>query len=235
MEVDDILRNFDTEVGQRSQKPKVDLYTSLSRVMLNERMAPEILPYQKDLLDEVLSRITNQQQLLLDSHEYGDVNIDSGIITSDYKLQLMIMETDIERLSYLVRLYLRVRLSKLETFTIHYIRLTGERDDTKATLLSDEEQEYLTKYMGLLQSLYNNSILKKIPRELTYLDEVESDISMVTTPDVDEMVFIKVLRDETITIPLEDEDELQLEKDAVFVVKYGLISGYLNIGDVILI
>ncbi|WEJ93767.1 GINS complex subunit [Yamadazyma tenuis] len=226
MEVDDILRNFDTEVGQRSQKPKVDLYTSLSRVMLNERMAPEILPYQKDLLDEVLSRITNQQQLLLDSHEYGDVNIDSGIITSDYKLQLMIMETDIERL---------IRLSKLETFTIHYIRLTGERDDTKATLLSDEEQEYLTKYMGLLQSLYNNSILKKIPRELTYLDEVESDISMVTTPDVDEMVFIKVLRDETITIPLEDEDELQLEKDAVFVVKYGLISGYLNIGDVILI
>ena len=35
-----------------------------------------------------------------------------------FKLQLMIIETDLERLNYIVRLYIRTRLSKLNKFTI---------------------------------------------------------------------------------------------------------------------
>lgn len=229
MEVDDILNNFDREIDRTSQT-KEDIYTRLSRAMLNERMAPEILPYENELLTEVLSKISDQQQFLVESHEYGDVNMESGIITSDFKLQLMIVETDIERLNYLVRLYFRVRLSKLENFTIHYIKL--DTQDNKKTLLSLQERLYLRKYLSLLQNLYNKSILGKIPRDLSLLD----DGSMVSEPDIDELVFIKNISDNTIQLTVDDDDEeLIIETNDVFVVKFSLIRKYLEIGDVILI
>lgn len=234
MEVDDILRNFDRDLQTSSVASQGDLYTRLTWAMLNERMAPELLPYQRELLSETLEKITNQQQFLLDSHEYGDVNIDSGIITSDFKLQLMIVETDIERLSYLVRLYFRVRLSKIENFTIFYIRLTSSEGDNKTSLLSEDEQDYLYKYLNILQNLFNNSILKKVPKELSYLDDQTGDLSMVTSPDVDELVFVKVETSKEITILFED-DEMVMTKDGIYVVKYSLISKYLEIGDVRLI
>lgn len=234
MEVDDILRNFDQEVQSKAPKDSGDLYTQLTHAMLNERMCPELLPYDHNLLQQVLDNISSQQQFLLDSHEYGDVNVDSGIITSDFKLQLMIVETDIERLSYLVRLYFRIRLSKIENFTIYYIRLTSEDGDNKVNLLSKEEQDYLYKYMNIIQSLFNNSVLKKVPKELSYLDDQNGDLSMVTTPDVDELVFVKVETSKEITILYED-DEMILTQDGIYVVKYSLISKYLEIGDVRLI
>ena len=86
--------------------------------MINERMAPELLPYKQDLMSTVLTMMSNQQQYLLESHEYGDMNGDSGVLSGDFKLQLMIIETDLERLNYIVRLYIRTRLSKLNKFTI---------------------------------------------------------------------------------------------------------------------
>lgn len=229
MEVDDILRDFNNEVD-KSQK--VDLYTRMSHVMLNERMAPELLPYEKELLDEILSKITDQQQLLLDSHEYGDLNIDTGIITSDFKLQLMIMETDIERLNYLIRLYFRIRLAKLEKYTLYYIKLTSQ--DDKKMIISEQERDYMYKYMTISQTLYNNSILKKVPKELSYLDDEKGDISMVVQPDIDELVFIKVITLVPITITF-GEDELDLVKDGIFAVRYSLIRKYLELGDVRLI
>lgn len=229
MEVDDILNDFNNEVEKTK---KEDLYTRMSHAMLNERMAPELLSYDKELLDEVLSKITDQQQLLLDSHEYGDVNIDTGIITSDFKLQLMIMETDIERLNYLIRLYFRIRLSKLEKYTLYYIKLSNQ--DNKKAIISEQERDYMYKYMTLTQTLYNNSILKKVPAELSYLDDEKGDISMVLEPDIDELVFIKVVTLEPITITF-GEDELDLVKDGIFAVRYNLIRKYLELGDVRLI
>ena len=69
-------------------------------------------------MSTVLTMMSNQQQYLLESHEYGDMNGDSGVLSGDFKLQLMIIETDLERLNYIVRLYIRTRLSKLNKFTI---------------------------------------------------------------------------------------------------------------------
>lgn len=231
MEVDDILRDFDNSTKNVSSQ---DIYSQLTSAMLNERMAPDLLPYRHNLLDQVLTRISNQQQFLLDSHEYGDINIDSGIITSDFKLQLMIIETEIERLNYLVRLYLRIRLSKLDKFSIYYINLTQTHNETK--FLSQQEQEYVTKHFSLMRDLYNNSFLKKVPRELAYLDTDDGELSMIVTPDVEELVFVKVVTHKTIIVPLEDDDdELELVHDGIYVAKYNLLKKYLEIGEIQLI
>ncbi|CAH6720836.1 DNA replication complex GINS protein Sld5p [[Candida] jaroonii] len=226
MEVDDILRDF-----EKSTQKDQDLYKSLTTAMLNERMAPELLPYQQSLLEDVLSKISSQQQFLLDSHEYGDINIDSGIITSDFKLQLMIIETDIERLNYLVRSYLRVRLSKIDKFSIHYIDMISTNRDSK--LLSFEEQSYISRHFKLMTDLYNGSFLKKVPQDLAYLD-TDSGISMIVKPEIDQLVFIKVNKGD-IVLELEDDDELELIPGGIYIVKYSLVRRYVDIGDIELI
>lgn len=232
LNIDDILLEYDESSNKEYKKLRQgNLYDLLIQAMINERMSPEILPYHADLLREVLSQLSTQQQHLLDSHEYGDMNAESGVISDDFKLQLMIIETDIERLNYLVRLYLRTRLSKLDKFTIHYINET----DGDKSLLSAEEQLYIHQHFKIVTQLYNNSFLKRLPHSLTLLDDTSGGQSMVVKPDLNQPVFIKACVTKPIVISLGDDDELELERDGIYVVKYLLIRKYLEIGDVVLI
>lgn len=236
MEIDDILKDFeDSSKSKLTSRLKKEssgsLYEELVTAMINERMAPELLPYKNDLMQQVLSQLSNQQQYLLDSHEYGDTNMESGVVTSDFKLQLMIIETDIERLNYLVRLYLRSRISKIDKFALHYINETSANN---SSLLSPEETEYMHKHFKILTELYNNCFMKKMPEFLTYLDDTSGGQSMITTPDLDEPVFIKSVSFKPILISTED-DEVEIVKDGIYVVKYNLVKRYIEIGDIILI
>lgn len=238
MEIDDILNDF-----ERQSRPKKELSSDINarlvQAMLNERMAPDILPYQTHLMDQVLTQIQHQQQLLLDSYEYGDSNSQAGVISSDFKLLLMIIETNIERVAYLVRLYIRTRLAKIDNFTIYYVNETaGETegaDPSGAPLLSGAERSYMHKHFKILTLLYNTSFLNKLPNFLQLLDDTTGGESMIATPNVDEPVFIRVVCEEPITLALDADDELVLTKNGIYVVKYRLIRLYVQLGDVLLI
>lgn len=240
-DIDDILQEFDdSNVRSKTSKYGIrnseNIYDQLVAAMLNERMSPDVLPYKHELMKEVLTQLSNQQQYLLDSHEYGDSNVESGIVTGDFKLQLMIIETDIERLNYLVRLYLRTRLAKIDKFTIHYINQTSNDDSTNdRSLLSAEETEYMHKHFKILTQLYNNSFLKKMPHFLTLLDDTSGGQSMISVPDINQPVFIKVITKFPIVINLDEDEDLELVENGIYVVKYSLIKKYIEIGDIVLI
>lgn len=228
MSVDDILHSFEAEV-RRPKPQQQDLHALMTQAMVNERMAPELLPYKHELMATVLREIANQQQYLLDLHEYGVSNADAGVIGGEFKLQLMIIETDIERLSYLVRLYIRTRLSKIDDFTIYYLSHDSE------SLTSPLERVYMQRHFRLLTQLYNNSFLKKLPSHLALLDDTSGDQNMVAAPDVHQPVFIRVVTKEPITLRLAADDELELAHQGIYVVKYSLVSRHVELGDVVLI
>lgn len=233
MDIDDILREFEESSTKRFETATSNICQDLITAAMNERMAPELLPYKASLMKTILTHISNQQQYLLDSHEYGEMNSANGIISSDFKLQLMIIETDVERLSYIVRLYLRTRLSKINKFTIFYINKSNKEDDGD-DLLSAEEKDYIHQYYLLLTLLYNNCFLKKLPQILTYLDDNSGGQNMIVAPDIDQFVFVKCLSETPVLLHLED-DELELVKNGVYVVKYSSVKQYLEIGDLVLI
>ncbi|OBA20979.1 GINS complex, Sld5 component [Metschnikowia bicuspidata var. bicuspidata NRRL YB-4993] len=233
MEIDDILADFEKDTRGARTESSAGLRQQLVTAMLNERMAPDLLPYKHTLMARILRGILDQQQFLLDSYEYGDSNAEAGVISLDFKLQLMIVETDIERLSYLVRLYIRTRLAKIDEFTIYYINKTAEELPGEP-LLSEPEQSYMHGHFKILNQLYNNSFLKKFPSFLTLLDDTTGGENMITTPDLDRPVFIRVVCDDTIVLHL-GNDELELVKDGIYVVRYRLIMKYLELGDVVLI
>lgn len=232
MDIDDILRDF--EASGRHTPAGEDLYGLLVTAMLNERMAPEVLPYQHALLQQVLGRLLEQQQTLVDLHEYGDSNAGSGVVTADFKLHLMIIETEIERLNYLVRLYLRARLAKLDRHHIHYINAVAHAHDA-APLLSPQEVDYIHKHFKLLTQLYNSGFLKKLPHFLTLLDDTSGGQLMVEAPDVDQPVFVKVVTLQRITLRVEADEELELERGGIYVVRYRLVQHLVRGGDVELI
>lgn len=237
LQIDDILNDFHQESSRtkKSQQQSSNIDSQLLTAMLNERMAPELLPYKRDLMNKVLEVLSYQQQNLLDSHEYGDSNAGTGVVDPGSKLQLMIIETDIERLTYIIRLYLRIRLQKLDEFLIHYINETSEEgEDEKESILSKEEKEYMHKHFKILTKLYNNSFLKKLPHFLTLLDDNVGNQSMVSKPNLDLPVFIRVKSTEPILVSLGDE-ELELVHGGIYVVKYKWIQKYVEIDDVELI
>lgn len=236
LEIDDILNDFHQDShksSKKSQKLGSNIDNELLTAMLNERMAPELLPYKHELMNKVLEVLSYQQQNLLDSHEYGDSNAGTGVVDPDSKLQLMIIETDIERLTYIIRLYLRIRLQKIDEFTIHYINETSD-DIEESSILSKDEKEYMHKHFKILTKLYNNSFLKKLPHFLTLLDDNVGNQSMVSRPNLELPVFIRVKALVPIVISLGDE-ELELVKGGIYVVKYKWIQKHVEIDDVELI
>lgn len=235
MEIDDILTEFETGARASSGNQTNDINQRLVTAMLNERMAPDLLPYQHELMKVVMAKLQDQQQYLLDSYEYGDSNAESGVLNADFKLQLMIVETEIERLSYLVRLYIRTRLAKIDNFTIFYIAETSKEDPEALTLLSDQEKTYMHKHFKILTQLYNNSFLKKFPESLTFLDDNSGGQNMVTVPDLNQPVFVRVVCKDPIILNLGSEGELELVHNGVYVVIYRLIRPYIDVGDIVLI
>lgn len=236
MEIDDILNDFEQQARAPVVKQSPQIALRLVEAMLNERMAPDLLPYKTDLMDQVLTEIKRQQQVLLDSYEYGDSNAEAGVISSDFKLQLMIMETNIERIAYLLRLYIRTRLAKLDNFTIYYINESAdESNEHRIALLSPAERTYMHKHFKILTQLYNTSFLNKLPNFLQLLDDTTGGETMIETPNLDQPVFIKVLCEDPIVLTLEGDDELTLTKNGIYVVKYRLIKLYVQIGDIALI
>lgn len=238
MDIDDILKDFEEssrneQLNTRSLSNTTNLYQELLTCMINERMSPELLTYKHELMSSILSAMSDQQQFLLESHEYGDMNSSNGILSSDFKLQLMIIETDLERLNFIIRMYIRTRISKLNKFTIFYINENNSNDQ----LLSKQEKRYLQKYFQILSQLYNNCFLKKMPQSLTFLDDTRGAESMVVTPDIDQPVFIKCILDRPIILDRDGNTEIDLElvKNGVYVVKYSLVKKYIEIGDIIMI
>lgn len=110
LDIDDILRDFEREVRPKSageaQRKQQDLQ-ELTQSWISERMSPELLEYKGELLDRVLQRVRGQIEFI----ETNSIELQKQ--EKDIKLQLMVVETELDRVNFLLRSYLRARLSKV--------------------------------------------------------------------------------------------------------------------------
>ncbi|KAG8999958.1 GINS complex subunit, partial [Tulasnella sp. JGI-2019a] len=77
----------------------------LIRAWTDERHAPDLLVFQGDLLDGLLQRL--HEQAVMVTHLQTDPNT-----TEEEHLRLTLVMTDMERVKFMVRSYVRVRLHK---------------------------------------------------------------------------------------------------------------------------
>jgi len=218
MDIDDILREFDVNsTADASQDVK-----DLTRSWIAERAAPEILPYQSTLLERLMERIRHQIEF---------VENETGNLDPTTNFRLILIQTELERVKYLVRSYLRARIHKIDKHTFYILSTPSVRER-----LSLSEQSYLKSHLSILNSHFQSSFLRNFPEKLRRLDDKAGGITMIDEPDLDSAVFCRVLKnvEEIISIP-GTGDDFRLNEDDMLVVRYSAIRKYVMSGDIELI
>ncbi|KAF3911877.1 hypothetical protein AA313_de0209886 [Arthrobotrys entomopaga] len=217
MDISDILREFDAENAPSNSKD----YEDLLKWWINERAAPEILQYQDDLVERIMNRVRRQIETIEDQ---------TGNLDPRANFQLIIIQTELERVKFLIRSYLRTRIAKIDKHALHILSTPTLRH-----LLSPSEQTYLKTHQALLNELYLSSFLKNFPENLRRLDDSAGGISMVEEPDLDSAVFLRVVRDVDIEIAWEGGETVPMRAGDVYVIRYSAVKEAVKKGDVELI
>ncbi|TGZ85580.1 GINS complex, Sld5 component [Ascodesmis nigricans] len=217
--MDDILAEFDAGAPSSSSPQDVE---HLTKFWIAERTAPEILPYQGDVLERLMERVRDQISLL----ESSLGNLDP---TSSFRL--ILVQTELERIKFLIRAYLRCRLHKIDKYSLHILQTPEVR-----ARLAPNELGYMKSHLALMNNHYLASFLKNFPENLRRLDDTVGRLSMVDEPDMDSAVFCKVNRDVDTEITIRGTDAaFELKRGEVLVVRYSAIRELVGNGDVELI
>jgi len=182
----------------------------LRRQWLNEMFAPELLPYQNGLIEDI-QQILQQQESMLQSVQ-SEANGSA--------MKPMLLEMEMERVRYLLREYYRIRLAKIEKYFLHII--DTELDNTP-DLLSEAEKKYCNRYADLWGKHAEQSALDKLPENLRILHAPE----MITKPNLERYVICHVLKDlgEIQLNPSDtDSDEvIMMNKSDILLIRYDYI------------
>nr|OQO31770.1 hypothetical protein B0A51_00672 [Rachicladosporium sp. CCFEE 5018] len=213
-DISDILAS----VSSPSIHPQTLDLQALTRAWVNERSAPELLPYPSDLIARVSQRLSAQ---ILKIESLTSTN-NPGL-----KSTLVIYQTELERVKFLLRSYLRARIAKIDACPHHSLALPSSH-------LSPLEKQYTTHHQSLLSTHYHTSFLSAFPASLQRLDDTTGGVSMVDRPDEDTAVFCRVLRDcgaVDVQGP-EGTAQVELRRGDVWVLRWRDVRGRVEEGSV---
>ncbi|KAG8682847.1 GINS complex subunit [Ceratobasidium sp. 394] len=156
----------------------------LMRVVMNERYAPELLQWEGQLVEDVLEKLHQQNQMV----EY----LRSDDATSeDEHFRMSYVQLDMERIKFQIRSYVRTRLYKIEKYASHIMA----SPDMQARM-SVLEQNHAISYKKLFGDHMHRTVLDNLPEHLRTLSETFPDgRSMVPQPNMTQGVFIYATED----------------------------------------
>lgn len=181
----------------------------LERAWINERFAPEILPFIHDA-------ITNLLELL----EFQDFNSQStleGFVST-------IKAIELERAKFMLTSYLRIRLHKIEEYAFYL----GQNYDLVESRLSTQEQEYLQKYIMLIRSHTIETVGKFLPPGF-------QDTEYEKKPNLNQPVFVKILESVGDVVIPGDPEPVTMTKNQMYIVPYIAIRDFLEENKAILL
>lgn len=142
IDIDDSVVGVGREGGVRSMHRNGDGESSIDTLLRHwqdERMAPEILQYPAELIDEISDHIDAQQSAIAiitgaNGGGGGDANNAPPArrprrVDSEQHQQILLTELDIERVKWLLGSYLRTRTFKIEKFASYIIKYAGRGVD----------------------------------------------------------------------------------------------------------
>ncbi|GME80919.1 unnamed protein product [Ambrosiozyma monospora] len=224
MDFNDILKDFETTSRSRLRSDdtlRAEDLQALTQAWIQERTIPEVLPYEEDLLERILERMRKQIEFI----ELNSIELQKH--EREIKLLLVIVESELDRVQFLIRSYVRTRLMKIDQFSV-YIR-SNEQELKK---LSGNETVYMERHLDLLMELYNRQFLKNLPESLQALDEGGGLVHMVEKPDLHMPVFVKCGENGMVMI---EGEEVELEKEGIYVMRYSAVKELVKMGSMIVL
>eukprot|EP01094_Clydonella_sp_ATCC50884_P028683 TRINITY_DN8686_c0_g1_i1.p1 TRINITY_DN8686_c0_g1~~TRINITY_DN8686_c0_g1_i1.p1 ORF type:complete len:195 (+),score=80.59 TRINITY_DN8686_c0_g1_i1:208-792(+) len=175
---------------------------ALKRVWQNEAFAPEILPFETQVVTEVRSLLSNQEQVIAD-------------LASSDNFTSNVLQMELDRVRYCLSSYLRCRLVKIEKFS-HLI----DEDEEVQELLAEEEVVYARKFSRLVHRHLKSSFLDALPRPFAGTRDLP-----VLSVDVDKHVLCVVAED--IGDVQFDREDLELERGNMMLARYSHLRTFL--------
>lgn len=154
----------------------------LHRMWRNEKYAPELLPFNATVVEN-LSEVIEFVGEDLDEERAAEEDADPN------DPSLVLRSADLERVRYVVRDYLRIRLWKITQWPQHYM----ERDNIN--LLSDAERTFLREYWHHKKRFFEVRLLGALPPSKHALDEKVDLTDMVRRPSLNKFVYARVTGD----------------------------------------
>ncbi|XP_039059773.1 DNA replication complex GINS protein SLD5-like [Hibiscus syriacus] len=153
----------------------------LKKAWRNEKVSPEILPFEEALVKRAKEQIQLMEETVDDFVESGH----DPLIASLYQM-------DLDRAQFLLRSYLRVRLQKIEKF-MFYIWKT----DTYRNRLSMEEEKFTERCIRDIGKHLEETVLSNLPdnyQSVLNQSVISEEDDMVPEPLLDTFVVAKCER-----------------------------------------
>ncbi|KAF9555942.1 Sld5-domain-containing protein [Agrocybe pediades] len=195
----------------------------LTRHWMNERHAPDILPAQEELLTSLLDHLRRQSdavQLLREDPSTSE----------DEHIRIMLVQTEVERVKFIVRSYVRTRLFKIEKYA-RFITTNAEIQ----TRLTAAELDHASRHAKLTDQHFYLSVLQGLPEKQSHLDDSPLFVPpMISEPDKTRPVFVHALQ-RCPRIRLPDGATLDMEKGHISLMPYAVVEQLVARGEVELI
>ncbi|KAH9931754.1 GINS complex Sld5 component [Amylocystis lapponica] len=198
-------------------------FQQLMRHWMDERHAPDILPGRELLLGRLLDHVRKQS----DDVQLLRADPDSS---EDEHFRIMLVQTEIERVKFVVRSYIRTRLYKIEK-SARYISATPEMHEK----LSKAELDHARRYAKIVEYNFSQSVLQSLPDSQRSLDEEVAFMPpMITQPDRIRPVFAHA-RQQCPPVRLPDGTTMIMEKGQIALTPYYVVEQLLARGEVELV
>ena len=192
-------------------------YVALRRAWINEVRCPELLPYQTDTVENIMKSLRPQWTLISARQGQWAAGRDS------YLRDILVMEAD--RVGYVLKSYLRVRISKIQKYARYYVMLGS------SGILSATELKFAVNHLSITEQAFKSMFLRHLPQDDEYFQTlVASDDpggDMICRPNLEQVVFAKVT--EPIgTIATGHDETATLDKDRSYMIRYSLVQDFLR-------
>jgi hypothetical protein len=172
------------------------LILNLQRVWTNEKFSKDLLKYEEKTISEIkdiLEKKTKDLESLLSSH------------SSHSKEDAEILELDLDRIKFLIKDYLRIRLCKIDKYIYHII------SKDLNNLLSKTEFEFAFALFKIKRNYFYEGIIKKISDSFNDFKPYPTNEEMIVSPPINSYVCFKSVTYEPIIINLRDVWEESIE------------------------
>eukprot|EP00698_Gefionella_okellyi_P006435 TRINITY_DN15785_c0_g1_i1.p1 TRINITY_DN15785_c0_g1~~TRINITY_DN15785_c0_g1_i1.p1 ORF type:complete len:222 (+),score=38.33 TRINITY_DN15785_c0_g1_i1:35-667(+) len=190
---------------------------TLRRVWLNEYAAPEILQYHEEFVASIMAIVHEQQAIIANL----EASVDEMTTWS-----VNIYRLEVERILYVMKSYLRIRLQKIEKHAMA-IMSSDMRD-----WLSDAEKKFANGLLTMTEDAFTSSFLKTLPAKFASMSEEP----MIPKPLLTNHVFCKP-REDCGEIRKHELDDavIPLRANDIYALPYVLVRDFVHDGKVDLI
>lgn len=205
------------ESDEEIEVTAAEVLVQLENAWMNEKFAPELLESKADLVECMLDQI-KEMEGNLKKIKQGDV------VASLHKLE-------IDRIRFVLSSYTRTRLEKIEKHVVHVLEQEAAREENEPSCLSPEELQYAKEYADNMEGLLKSLALQHMPANMQNIDRKKA----VPRPNMDKYVFLKVLENQEQIMIDPDEEPIDLEDRAQYIMRYSAVAPLLTNGSLSLL